>query len=424
MNNKDNKSNSKEKSIIESIEDQFDELFAPKKKDEVADTSEKPVVPNAPPVKKVPAKDTQQKPINKKVTPNKAPVPPKKTTTQNKSTGKATQQKTTHNKTLIEKRITSIPEDNIKAPVKQTGPVAEKEVSSDNTDITTVENVFKKANEEHKKIGLLAKAKKGLNPFIFVILILLLVLLAMFNGAIMDSDAIKFFKVKNSSKSTQKTDFISPINKRKVNVSKKIKAPDAKKVIKDSNTEKLDIQEPGTIKQKELVQTNTNATLLPETSDKPVDVVKEVIFSYPYSVYVGSYNSIEKIKAASSVYSEMGITSYWVKLDLGEKGVWFRYFIGYFQTREEADEFIKARQIKDAESRLIKYTNLIGVYRSKEDTDRQKARLEEYGYSPYIISDSENVYRLYIGAFYQKDRAEELKNDLELNNIISEIVER
>ncbi|MFC1841329.1 SPOR domain-containing protein, partial [Thermodesulfobacteriota bacterium] len=113
-----------------------------------------------------------------------------------------------------------------------------------------------------------------------------------------------------------------------------------------------------------------------------------------------------------------------VKLDLGEKGVWYRLFAGYFQTRKEADEFIKTMKMQGAESKLTKHANFIGTYSSKEDIEKYKTRLEEQGYSPYIINDAEDTYQLYIGAFYQKDRAEEQNSDLALDGIESELVER
>jgi len=67
---------------------------------------------------------------------------------------------------------------------------------------------------------------------------------------------------------------------------------------------------------------------------------------------------------------------------------------------------------------------MVGIYTSVEELGKQKAILEKLEYCPYVISDTENVFRLYVGAFYQKDRAEEQNSDLMLNGIQSEIVER
>ncbi|MGD9162072.1 MAG: SPOR domain-containing protein [Desulfobacteraceae bacterium] len=297
--------------------------------------------------------------------------------------------------------------------------------SLEDTDKAAVQNVFKNANQEYKNKVLWEKIRQGLNPVIFTLLILMLVILSVFTGTIMDSDSVmKFFNMKNTSASIPAHVSIRHTNKRKVSVSKAIKDPSPEKSVEGSKTEKTDIHGSGIVKEETESQATTDTILLVKTADEPPDVVKEEFISYPYSVYLGSYSSFEKVETALSVFSEKEITTYWIKLDLGEKGIWFRHFAGYFKTRDEADEFIKNRQLKDAESRLTKYTNLIGIYRSKEDMDIEKARIEELGYSPYIISDSEDVYRLYAGAFYQKGRAEELKADLELNGVKSELVER
>ena len=120
----------------------------------------------------------------------------------------------------------------------------------------------------------------------------------------------------------------------------------------------------------------------------------------------------------------MGITSYWIKLDLGKKGIWYRLYVGCFQKREEADEYIKTWKLPDAESKNTKYANLIGSYISKDDAEKHKADLEEKGYSAYIISDTKDAFRLYTGAYYQKEQAEAQKADLELNGIKSLVVKR
>ena len=160
-----------------------------------------------------------------------------------------------------------------------------------------------------------------------------------------------------------------------------------------------------------------------QTADDGSHVFMEKTLSYPYSVYLGSFSTIKKVKKASAYYSEMGLSSYWTKVDLGKKGIWFRLFTGWFKTKKEADEFIKIRQIKDAESKQTKYTILIGIYTSEEEFDKQKNILEKLEYSPYFMSEA-NVYRLYVGAFDQKSKAEEQNSELANNGIPARLVER
>ncbi len=161
-----------------------------------------------------------------------------------------------------------------------------------------------------------------------------------------------------------------------------------------------------------------------KAANETTDLLNKEISSYPYSIYLGSYNSLEAVKEATSDYKEMGLSPYWIKLDLGEKGIWFRLYANYFQTREEADKLIKTKQIPGAESKKLNHVNLIGIYTSEEEVEKQKEIIEKLGYCPYVISDNKNIFRVYVGAFYQKDMAEEQNADLLLKGIHSKVVER
>ncbi len=420
----DKENNTEENSISDSIEAQFDDLFAPREPDEDADRGIKSSAPDTVPVKKVKQKSPPQLSPEKEETARKVTASNEDQSTPNKSSARRTQQKFTPDKTLIKKPTPSVQNGRSKPVVKQNTPVEAEESPSEDTSKPAVENVFKKANQKYKKNMLWEKIKDGLNPLIFTLLLLLLVILSMFIGKIIIPDEVVEFFHRKSSAPVHEPVSVQHANKRKVIVSKDIKASSPKIDNESAKAEKKDIRDKDALKEEKKSQAATDVVLPVKKADDSPAVIEEKIPSYPYSIYLGSYGSIAKVKGASSDFTEMGITTYWVKLDLGEKGIWFRLFTGYFQSREEADLFIKARQLKEAESRLTKYTNLIGSYKTKEDIDRQKARLEELGYSSYKISDAGETYRLYAGAFYQKGRAEELKNDLELNGIKSELVER
>jgi hypothetical protein len=146
--------------------------------------------------------------------------------------------------------------------------------------------------------------------------------------------------------------------------------------------------------------------------------------SYPYSVYLGSYNTRERAERAISEYRNKGLFPYWVKVDLGDKGVWYRVFSGYFQTREQANEFIKKKQIVESKSRHTRYANLIGLFAFQKALDEEKIRLSKLGYCPYIIPSRNGGSLLYVGAFYQKARAQRQHAELSSKGIHSQIVER
>ena len=101
----DKEINTKEKIVIESIEDQFDDLFTPKKPAEDTDAVKKDIASDGPPVKKVQPKPSTRKPLDKKETVNKVTYKTEQPSP-NRPTVKSAQLKRTPNKTLI-KKITS-----------------------------------------------------------------------------------------------------------------------------------------------------------------------------------------------------------------------------------------------------------------------------------------------------------------------------
>ena len=145
---------------------------------------------------------------------------------------------------------------------------------------------------------------------------------------------------------------------------------------------------------------------------------------YPYSVYLGSYKAPEVLSRALSEYQEKGLSVYWSKVDLGDKGVWFRFFAGHFRTKEEAEKFIRDRNIQGAEAGVTKYANLIGIYGADEEVAVQKQSLLSAGFYPYVIKGDDGKSLLYSGAFDRKEYAEKQRSALASKGIRNEVVER
>jgi cell division septation protein DedD len=145
--------------------------------------------------------------------------------------------------------------------------------------------------------------------------------------------------------------------------------------------------------------------------------------SYPYSVYIGSYKDVDRARKVVSDWQAKG-TSYWVKTDLGDKGIWYRVYIGCFQTRNQADSFIEEHQIADGESRNTTYANLIGTYSSEEELEKIMLSLSSMVFSPYVIETPDGRSQLFTGAFYQKARAEKEQLELKEKGIHSQIIKR
>jgi hypothetical protein len=270
--------------------------------------------------------------------------------------------------------------------------------------------------KETEKTGIYEKPKKSLSPFIVVSSIIVLVILAMLAGMFIEdsSGIIRGIRTARDSGPEKET----PAGKNK-------DAKDSAVIDKESKMKKPDIQVSRQLKEEipPLIDEPPSAVSAP-VPDKVIPSEEVQSLSYPYSIYLGSYDSIESVKKATMGYEETGLTPYWIKIDLGEKGIWFRLFADYFQTREEADRLIKIKQIPDAESKKTNFANLIGIYSSLEEAYRQKEVIEHMGYSPYVISDNKSVFRLYVGAFYQKDQTEELNSELLQKGIQGKVVER
>lgn len=145
---------------------------------------------------------------------------------------------------------------------------------------------------------------------------------------------------------------------------------------------------------------------------------------YPYSIYLGSFRTPERLQKAVNDYDSMGLSPYWVQLDLGKKGIWFRLFAGSFRTRGEVDAFIRENQIAGALSRHTKYAVLMGTFKSEKEVNTEIVELRALGFSSYEVKGADGVFGLFTGAFYQMARAQKHKADLASKGIQGDVVER
>jgi cell division septation protein DedD len=151
---------------------------------------------------------------------------------------------------------------------------------------------------------------------------------------------------------------------------------------------------------------------------------EETSLPYPYSVYLAAYKTSERAEKAISIYRNQGLSAYWVKVDLGDKGVWYRVFTGYFADQKQAEAFIKRKRIADGKAKRTKYAALIGIYATERDAQKKFLALSRLGYSPYVVETNSGESQLYVGAFYTKAGAEEQRSDLSSKGVQSRVVER
>jgi succinoglycan biosynthesis transport protein ExoP len=146
--------------------------------------------------------------------------------------------------------------------------------------------------------------------------------------------------------------------------------------------------------------------------------------SHPYSIYLGSFRTLDRAKKAVSQYSKRGLSPYCSKVDFREKGIWFRVFAGHFQDRRKAKQFKKRHRLREGTVKKTAYANLIGTYKDSSELEEKHLSLRRSGYFPYVIKGGDGESRLYVGAFITREGAEQQYHDLKSRGIQSEIVKR
>ena len=146
--------------------------------------------------------------------------------------------------------------------------------------------------------------------------------------------------------------------------------------------------------------------------------------SFPYSVYLGSSATLDQAKGAISNYSRKGLSPYWSKVDLGQKGTWFRIYLGHFKSPGDAERFVKEHGLKEAEVKKTEFANLIGVFARNDELDKESRKLSGLGHMPYVIRENDGKSRLIVGAFVTEAGADGLQRELRTRGVDSQIVRR
>jgi cell division protein FtsN len=169
-------------------------------------------------------------------------------------------------------------------------------------------------------------------------------------------------------------------------------------------------------------------TRLPHSDPVPAAARPHVPFErtrYPFSIFLGSFQSLDRTRKAISIYEkDHGISAYWVRVDLGDKGLWHRVFTGYFSSAGEAEAFIEAKGLEEGEVRQTRYAVLVGEYRKKEEARNAVSKLLQIGHSSYFVPAPEGGFKLYSGVFNTSDEARKQNAELASKGIQSKVVER
>ncbi len=164
----------------------------------------------------------------------------------------------------------------------------------------------------------------------------------------------------------------------------------------------------------------------PKTVSVPIPAPKppRTPLHYPYSLMTGSFKTFQGVNRAASFLGEKGLFPYWNQVNLGKKGTWVRVCVGHFETAKAATEFKKSSGLKTCKIVRTPYTNKIGDFTSKHDIEQKFTSLQKAGYSPYVIEDPQNVYRLFVGAYVTREGADEMAGTLKEAGIDSKVILR
>jgi polysaccharide biosynthesis transport protein len=144
----------------------------------------------------------------------------------------------------------------------------------------------------------------------------------------------------------------------------------------------------------------------------------------PYSLYVGSVNALDQAKKALSTYRGRDASLYWARVDLGERGIWWRVYAGHFRDAEEAEKFKNDRGLTETAPKQTPYAVLIGVFSDDTEVQSRKNSLEGLGHSCYAIREQDGRSRLLIGAYITEEGAEKEAGELRQKGIECRVVRR
>jgi cell division septation protein DedD len=219
----------------------------------------------------------------------------------------------------------------------------------------------------------------------------------------------------------------------KLKIPKKLKMPDsptdsAEKIVKDTSGNGLEVakKEPGPI-----IKAPEKMKFAPmeksENKGRPKFEKSSVVvrpLRKPYSIQVASFPSLGMAKKAIEKYQYLGLPLYYARVNLGKKGIWWRVYIGHYQTKADAMRARKETKLLESMVKKTSYANLLGVFVSKNDVAEVYRRLKESDFSPYVIKGNDKRFRLYSGAFITKKGADEHKFELQKNGLQGIVVKR
>jgi len=145
---------------------------------------------------------------------------------------------------------------------------------------------------------------------------------------------------------------------------------------------------------------------------------------FRYSILLSSWHTLNKATKILSYYKKQGMNTYAARVDLNEKGVWWRCFAGYYKTWEDAVRAKEKLELIDATVMQTPFVNLVGLYSTEKAMQDMSLKLGQLAFFPYVVKGEDNSFRLLTGAFMTRKEAEDQNSDLKTNGIQAQVVRR
>lgn len=172
-------------------------------------------------------------------------------------------------------------------------------------------------------------------------------------------------------------------------------------------------------------KTQTATVSQPQLKEKPaVHKIADKIVPRPYSIMLASCRRPDSAQAVMQKIRRKGLSPYVVRVDLGQKGIWWRVFEGKYSSATEASDIRSQYKLSESLVKKTPYAIQIGAYASQQDADAEVRRLEKLKHSPYFVPAKKNKQRLLVGAFASKKGARLLADELTARGISNRIVNR
>jgi hypothetical protein len=157
----------------------------------------------------------------------------------------------------------------------------------------------------------------------------------------------------------------------------------------------------------------------PQVQEKAPQAVPFTKTAYfPFTIHMSSWHDPQAaMQQARGIRPSLG-TVFITKIDLGSSGVWYRVDYGVFHTIKDAvtklRELVAKKVIEKGAfvGSQVPYAIEIGMYDTENKAMDVAKDLEQKGITPYVLKETEGLYRLLVGAYPDTKSAVPAYNDL------------